>query len=71
MLYFFVFLYDISFAKIIINYSLCKYVYKHYNNVLFLVNQYDEILACAPEELRVGDAENILLVGITLQGVAG
>ena len=42
-----------------------------YNNVLFLVNQYHEILACAPEELRVGDAENILLVGITLKGVAG
>ena len=42
-----------------------------YNNVSFLVNQYHEILACAPEELRVGDAKHILLVGITLQGVAG
>ena len=42
-----------------------------YNNVSFLVNQYHEILACAPEELRVGDAKYILLVGITLQGVAG
>lgn len=42
-----------------------------YNNVSFLVNQYHEILACAPEELRVGDAKYILLVGITLKGVAG
>ena len=42
-----------------------------YNNVSFLVNQYHEILACAPEELRVGDAKHILLVGIALQGVAG
>ena len=38
---------------------------------IFLVNQYHEILACAPEELRVGDAKYILLVGITLKGVAG
>ena len=38
---------------------------------IFLVNQYHEILACAPELLRVGDAQHILLVGVTLQGVAG
>ena len=48
----------------------CTLIYI-YNNVSFLVNQYHEILACAPEELRVGDAKYILLVGITLKGVAG
>ena len=37
--------------------------------IISLLNNYDQILAGRPEEVRIGDAEHILLVGITLQGV--
>ena len=39
-------------------------------NKVSSVNLHNQILAGAPELLRISDAQNILLVGITLQGVA-
>ena len=38
-------------------------------DVYGLLHKDNQILAGAPEELRIGDAENILLVGIALQSV--
>ena len=40
-----------------------------FNNVFGLLHKDNQILAGAPEELRIGDAENILLISITLQSI--
>ena len=38
-----------------------------YKQWLSLFDQYDKIFACAPEEVWIGDAQDVFLFGILLQ----
>ena len=39
--------------------------------LVFLFHQYHEILTGGPEQLWIGDAKHILLVGIAVERIAG